>query len=401
MSIYIGRVVLAICLLSSCMLAQTGSDQSYADERQKAVALFNEHKELKALPLFEELAAKDPKDADVQMGLGACLVSHSATVTDPEASAKELVRAREVLLKAQELGNHSTLLQNLLQLLPADGKLRYSGGPEDQAMRAGEAAFARRDFPEAIKSYSKALELNPKNYSAALFVGDSYFAANDFTNAAVWYQRAIEVDPNQETAYRYYADMLTKSGEMEKSRKMAIQAVIAEPYNPITWRGLQQWAHTNHVQLNRVSIKVPNSVSQTDEKNIQINIDPKQPEESSSMWMAYSLSKALWRGDKFKQQFPREKQYRHSLAEEADCLNLAATVFLESAQSKKKTLAVPKDPDLATLLRLKQAEMIEPYVLLNAADNGIAQDYAAYREKNRGKLEQYLSEFIVPPAPAK
>src|SRR5947209_14674257 len=94
MSIYIGRVVLAICLLSSCMLAQTGSDQSYADERQKAVALFNEHKELKALPLFEELAAKDPKDADVQMGLGACLVSHSATVTDPEASAKELVRAR-------------------------------------------------------------------------------------------------------------------------------------------------------------------------------------------------------------------------------------------------------------------------------------------------------------------
>src|SRR5437588_12518087 len=95
------------------------------------------------------------KNAAVLIWLGASLVSHSATVTDPEASAKELVRAREVLLKAQELGNHSTLLQNLLQLLPADGKLRYSGGPEDQAMRAGEAAFARRDFPEAIKSYSK------------------------------------------------------------------------------------------------------------------------------------------------------------------------------------------------------------------------------------------------------
>jgi len=45
--------------------------------------------------------------------------------------------------------------------------------------------------------------------------------------------------------------------------------------------------------------------------------------------------------------------------------------------------------------------MIEPYVLLNAADQGIAQDYAGYREKNREKLEQYLSEWVAPPAPGK
>jgi hypothetical protein len=43
--------------------------------------------------------------------------------------------------------------------------------------------------------------------------------------------------------------------------------------------------------------------------------------------------------------------------------------------------------------------MIEPYVLLNAADEGIAQDYAGYREKNRDRLVRYLSEFVVPPAP--
>lgn len=40
--------------------------------------------------------------------------------------------------------------------------------------------------------------------------------------------------------------------------------------------------------------------------------------------------------------------------------------------------------------------MIEPYVLLNAADEDIAQDYPRYREKNREKLEKYLSEFVVP-----
>jgi len=45
--------------------------------------------------------------------------------------------------------------------------------------------------------------------------------------------------------------------------------------------------------------------------------------------------------------------------------------------------------------------MIEPYILLSAADQGIAQDYAAYRKKNRSKLEEYMSTFIVPPAPPK
>jgi hypothetical protein len=52
------------------------------------------------------------------------------------------------------------------------------------------------------------------------------------------------------------------------------------------------------------------------------------------------------------------------------------------------------------LLRLYHEKMIDPYVLLSAADQGISQDYAAYRAKNRAKLEEYLGEFVAP-APAK
>ena len=69
----------------------------------------------------------------------------------------------------------------------------------------------------------------------------------------------------------------------------------------------------------------------------------------------------------------------------------------ESEKKKKKATPAPSDPNLIVLLKLYQAKMIEPYVLLNAADDGIAQDYPGYREKNREKLEQYLSEFVVPP----
>jgi len=54
------------------------------------------------------------------------------------------------------------------------------------------------------------------------------------------------------------------------------------------------------------------------------------------------------------------------------------------------------DPNLAVLLKLKESGLVEPYILISAADQGIAQDYAAYREQHRDKLRQYLDEIVVP-----
>lgn len=397
------RIFAVLSLTFNLAFAQTeNSDQSYRAERQKAMELFNQDKYLEALPLFEALVKKNPLDAEAHLGLASCLLSHSATLADDDAAIKERLRARAMLVKAKELGNSSALLQNLLQLVPEDGRPAFSNTPADQAMRMGEAAFARNDYAEAIKNYTKALELDPTNYHAALFVGDSYFGAKDWAKAGEWYGKTIGINPNVETAYRYYADMLTKNGDMEKARKLAIQAVIAEPYNPIAWRGLGQWAKSNRLTLNRVYLNAPqNSVSQTDDKHINVTVDMKEPTDIGAVWLAYSLSRAKWRTD-FKKHFPEEKEYRHSLAEEAEALILAANVcqeLVESDAGKNQKASFLKDPDLLLLLKLNQAKMIEPYVLLNAADEGIARDYPAYREKNRSNLETFLSDFVVPPAP--
>lgn len=395
-----GRLLVFLIVALNVTVASHAYGQASGDEtRKKAFQLFNQDNYLQALPLFEELALKNPDDRDVLLGLGGCLVMEAGTLEDPEAAKNELLRARKVLLKAKSLGQKSPLLENLLQTIPEDGRRTFEGSPAGQAMKAAEAAFARRDFDEAIRSYSKVLEYDPKNYSAVLFMGDTYFAKKDWVKAAEWYEKAIDLNPNVETAYRYYGDMLLTNGDVENSRKRLIQAVVAEPYNPITWRGLESWARANKLQLNRVHIDVPSNVTQKDNKNITITIDPNQGEDSSAAWLMYGLSKAGWRGDEFKKQFPQEKEYRHSLPEEVGALELAASGFVnanDAGKKKKKASSVSRDPNLLLLLRLYQAKMLEPYVLLNAADEGIAQDYAAYREKNRQKLEQYLSEFVVP-----
>jgi tetratricopeptide (TPR) repeat protein len=404
------KAVLLILLVSGLFLvvsarAQTETDAKYKAERAEAVKLFGENKYLDALPLFESLAAENPKDDVVLLGLGACLLAHSKTLADAEAQGKERSRSLESLKKAHDLGNNSPLLLNLLDLMqgtPQVGKTKYSEIPAaDDAMQAGEGAFARQDYDAAIKNYSHALELDANNNGAALFVGDSYFAKKDFANAGEWYARASQVDPNVETPYRYYADMLTKNGDMSGARSKAIQAVVAEPYNPITWRALEQWAKANHLQLTPVHVNVPKSpeVSQAGPKtNITITVPSGSTTDSGAAWLAYSMSQALWHGDKFKQQYPQETEYRHPLAEEADSLRSAAKVWSELTAKKKS--ATP-DADLALLLKIDQADMIEPYVLLNAADQGIARDYPEFREKNRSKLAQYLSQFVVPSVPPK
>ena len=288
--------------------AQSGSDEAYKAERKQASALFDELKYLVALPLFEDLAKKNPKDSDVLLGLGACIINRSATLADSEDAKAERIRGREYLVRAKQLGNNNGLLLNLLDVTPADGAIRHDVNPEvDKAIQAGEAAFAKRDFQEAMKNYSRALELDPKNYTAALFVADAAFANKELAKAEAGYERAIQVDPDRETAYRYEADMLTKSNAMDKARTRAIQAIVAEPYNAIPWRGLAQWANVNHVQLVGIHIETHGN-STKDKGQTVMAINPNMPTSSGAAWLAYGATRALWQNEKFKKNFPQETE---------------------------------------------------------------------------------------------
>jgi tetratricopeptide (TPR) repeat protein len=386
---------LVLFLFVPCLLAQATADAAYQAERQKASDLFDQGKRLEALPILEKLVKDNPKDDQMLVALAACLVEHAATLSDQTAAGKERLRARDLLDQAWNLGNTSTLALNLSELLkrlPDTGAIKFSDNPQvEQAMEAGEAAFSRRDFDQAIGDYSKALELDPKNYTAALFIGNTYDKEKQFAKGAQWYERAIQLDPNTETAYRYYADMLAKEGDMIKARTMLIHAAVAEPYNQIVWRELHAWATLTHTHVNEVFVAVPAPV-QDQPKGY------KESPEIGAVWQQYRAVAAQWKtGDEFKKHFPEEKQYRHSLPEEADALTAAAKLVQRLAGDPKTAPELAHNPNAKLLLELYDAGMIEPYVLFSLGDNGIAKDYAAYRAQNRDRLEQYMSAFVVPP----
>ena len=398
-------LVLLLCLgLASGLAAQTASHDSYQAKREKAEELFAQGKRLEALPLLEELALSNPKDGAVLVDLAACLVDHAATLDDQQAAGKERVRARDLLDQAWGLGNTSPLAMNLSQLLrqlPPSGALKFSDNPEvDQALRSGEAAFSRRDFAQALKDYARALELEPRNYTAALFTGNTYDKQDQFAEGAEWYDRAIRIDPNVETAYRYYADMLAREGNMAKARAMLIQAAIAEPYNRMVWRELNAWAVLNHTQINRVYIGVPaEQESRPPSASLPSNASPGSTHSAdiASVWQAYRAVRAKWlSGGEARKHLPGEKEYRHSLPEESAALTAAAETAEKLDADPKTAGLVAGDPSIELLLKLDRAGLIEPYVLFSLGDTGIARDYAAYRAANRQKLEEYMDKFVVP-----
>jgi hypothetical protein len=53
------------------------------------------------------------------------------------------------------------------------------------------------------------------------------------------------------------------------------------------------------------------------------------------------------------------------------------------------------DESLRNLVELKNAGMLDCWILISGADNGIAKDYDTYRNQHRQLLHNYLERFVV------
>jgi tetratricopeptide (TPR) repeat protein len=360
-----------------------------------------------ALPVLEKLHAEKPSDVAVLESLSFATLAHAATIGDPAGRKEERAKARKLAEEAKAAGDSSNMLKTLLEV-PEDGsETTFSSNVAVQsAMQEGEAAFAKGDFDGALSAYSRALALDPNVYDAAVFSGDVYFKKGDHVRAGEWFLRAIQIDPNRETAYRYWGDDLVAQDRMSDAKEKFISAIVAQPYLRISWMGLSQWAPKQKMLLGHPRIDPPGKVEDKgkDDKGrnqTTITLDPSMmnpsaKKDGTNAWFIYTLSKAVWHGDRFQKEFPNEKEYRHSLAEEVDGFQMVVGQVKEGLKKKEiKQL----DSALATLVKLADEELLEAFVLISRPEQGIAKDYPAYRDAHREKIRKYITEWIIHPAP--
>jgi tetratricopeptide (TPR) repeat protein len=254
------RRLLLVLLISVVPRLQAQTSEDTAKVRKKAMELYEQTKMMEALPLLEKVVAANPTDVVAVERLAFATLVKAIAAKKPDDQQQLRTRAQALAMRARDLGDDSDLLKSLLDALSQADKdvLKFSDRAEvDAAMREGESAFARGDFSKALKAYERALKLDPNQYEAALFSGDVYFKQKQMAKAGEWFERAIKINPDRETAYRYWGDALMADGKLDEARAKFVDAVIAEPYNRLSWAGLSQWANRARARLGHPRVDSP------------------------------------------------------------------------------------------------------------------------------------------------
>src|SRR5437870_4845523 len=191
---------------------------------------------------------------------------------------------------------------------------------------------------------------------AAMREGEDAFVRGDLDKALAAYQRALSFDPHLYEAALYAGDMEFKKGYNSTDAQFRSNA------------------------FDRAGAWFANAIA----------IDAKSG--SPYYWSFYDLTRATYKTARFPKEYPDEKEYRHSLKEEATALRIVAEA---AAKDLKEGKARSLDDSLNTLIKLNDAGLLEAYVLFARPDRGIARDYASYRKANRDKLHRYWLEVVI------
>jgi tetratricopeptide (TPR) repeat protein len=384
--------VAGMCLCTAIAWAQQ-------DDTARANALWNAGKHIEALPLYEQLAKDHPEQWLYQERLAVALDNAAAQETDTTKIKDLLARAKAAAQFAVKDNDPNAFIANManLEIDAAVASLAVTPGSPKAIFQEGEKAFARGDYPAAMEKYATAAAADPKMYEAPLYAGDAAYANKDLKSAEGWFSKAIAIDPNRETAYRYWGDAILKFGSDPYAAKTKfIDAIVAEPYNHLSWQGIRNWAQVEKAILSSPKIQRPAgpAVDTKNPNNINITIDSGATDDKknpgASAWTIYSLVRASYQMETFKKDFPDEKGYRHTLKEESMALHAVA----ESAVSQKIPLD-KLDESLRNIVELDKAGMLDSWILINGADQSITQDYPAYRKDHWKLLHDYIDRFVI------
>ncbi len=352
--------------------------------------------------LFERYIVEHPTDADGPLFYGFSLSGQAENADDAGKARALRLQARTQLLAARKLGASDPLMFGLLEAIPADGS-PVSKPPlsTDQAVSAimsdAEKAFGRGDYARAAALHKQALGLDPKNYSAALFCGDAYFAARDFDLANEWFARAVAINPDIETAHRYWADALARKGKFTEATDQFIQAVVAEPYNRLPRERFRQFRESLGPPQRARPMNLPSARVAYKDGKVDIQIGKDDGSFGAVLELCYATVCAKVRTEDFGRLFPKETKPRRSLPEEVAGLRAMNQMAGEIAAAKNDTTkpeeAARWQPALNTLAELERDGLLEPYALLERADQELAQDYASYRSEHRDLLVRFIRHY--------
>lgn len=179
------------------------------DSFQQGLALFDARKFKEALDSFEEFRKMQPKMHKVAFNIANCYIElqqYDEAIRELEGEL-EIIKAEKPDLK----GN-------------SDVAKIYS--------TIGDIHMRRDNFPEAMKFFKKAIEIDPNDHAVAYNVAEIMFVAGKTEEAIKYYEMAIKIKPDWPKSYKQLGYAYLNMGDTKKAIEMFNTFLKLDPNSP-------------------------------------------------------------------------------------------------------------------------------------------------------------------------
>ncbi|MDR2033106.1 MAG: tetratricopeptide repeat protein [Helicobacteraceae bacterium] len=104
-------------------------------------------------------------------------------------------------------------------------------------IKQAKAEYDRKNYQEAARLYSQAIQIDPNNAFAYNGRAFAYSKLNDYSKAIADYDQAIKIDPNNAFAYNGRAFAYSKLNDYSKAIADYTQAIKIDPNNAFAYKG--------------------------------------------------------------------------------------------------------------------------------------------------------------------
>jgi tetratricopeptide (TPR) repeat protein len=181
-------------------------------------AYLNRKEADKALPELKSAVEKDPDSEDAQLSLAYAFILKD----DVQSAIKQFREVIRINPDNSYAKDALTLLTN--KSAPA---WRSENAEAMKYFNEAEKFFSTGKYEEAVKGYSKAIELDPKFAKAWVYLGDAYMGVGNSARGIECYKKAIEINPNDRQAHRFLGDVLEKQYDRTSEMKYLDEAIAS------------------------------------------------------------------------------------------------------------------------------------------------------------------------------
>jgi len=97
------------------------------------------------------------------------------------------------------------------------GNILGQGKGANPSLKQGSAQFEAGNYGEAVKSFEKALKVDPENGPVRLSLGQALACLGRDNEAVIWFKKALESSPGDTGILRALGHALARTGNYEEA----------------------------------------------------------------------------------------------------------------------------------------------------------------------------------------